>query len=504
MTTAAATRKAANAARTAARAAGQAAEAAAEVTEPERPLGPAGEFPEEYAAEYADDLESPWAGHFRRGRPSGDEFGHEIVIVRKKAPLPAWAAGKAIPLHTFDDPYSVASLEDEVKRLARDGGWGSGLYRFEARDGRTNRIVEPGVYETPIVLDGDAAALIPTPHPLAAAGPGLGVRDVFEVAEKIAPKPTPAPSVFDDLVKMKQAGMLPDNPDVTKWIPLATALLAGLKEVFQRPPDPVTTALLTKLATPDPLTTALLTKLADRALEPAKTAGLGDRLVGRVLDYALESGGGGERSLLGEVKDLLVGVAETEAGRNAGAGVRDVGAAILERVRGGGAPLAPRGPVPAVATPATPLPSGALHQVQLELAGAAQRREQSYFPVFVNRVRELFPQGGAQVLDAIAAGTMTDEQAFQQLEAVGFQLTPPVQSYLRWLMGWLRWQYRQAAGRPTAPAAPPTSGPNGTTVVAPGVGRCTQCGVEYEGEPAAFADPCDRCGGPIVAVEGPR
>jgi len=31
-------------------------------------------------------------------------------------------------------------------------------------------------------------------------------------AEKIAPKPTPAPSVFDDLVKMKQAGIGPLDP----------------------------------------------------------------------------------------------------------------------------------------------------------------------------------------------------------------------------------------------------------------------------------------------------
>jgi len=443
----------------------------------------------------------------------GDDGGGIYLTVFKISPLPSDARGEPYDLGVIRSVIDLDNLRDHVIPLAQQAGeFGRGVFRVYAHSSKKQawgghafvspRSVQRHLFVPPVpgVLPGGMPAT-------AAAAVGLGVKDVFEVADRIKAQTPAAPSALDELVKLRQAGMLPEGVDIKAWIPLATVLLSGLKEVFQRPPDPVTTALLTKLATPDPLVTALLTKLADRALEPAKSTGLGDRLVGRVLDYALESGGvGGERSLLGEVKDLLVGVAETEAGRNFGAGARDVGAAVLERVRGGGA--VPRGPAAPVTAAATPLPSGAMHQVQTELAAAAQRRDQSYFPVFVSRVRELFPTGGAAVLEAIAGGTMDDAQAFVQLEAVGFQLTPPVQSYLRWLMGWLRWQYKQTAARPAVPmppaAAPPTSGPNGTTVVAPGVGRCMQCGTEYEGEPASFAEPCDKCGGQIIAVEGPR
>ena len=481
----------------------------------EQPLPPSAPFtdlpetPEEQLEEQREfEALNKWQQLARES--GGDDGGGIYLTVFKISPLPSDARGEPYDLGVIRNVIDLDNLRDHVIPLAQQAGeFGRGVFRVYAHSAKKqawggHAFVSPRSVQRHLFVPSVPGVLPGGMPAAAAAAAGFGVKDVFDVAERI--KPAPMPSALDELVKLKQAGMLPEGVDIKAWIPLATVLLAGLKDVFARPADPVTTALLTKLATPDPLVTALLTKLADRALEPARTTGLGDRLVGRVLDYALESGGsGGERSLLGEVKDLLVGVAETEAGRNFGAGARDVGAAVLERVRGGGAPV-PRGPAAPVTAVATPLPSGAMQQVQTELASAAARRDQAYFPVFVSRVREMFPQGGAAVLEAIAAGTMDDAQAFVQLEAVGFQLPPPVQAYLRWLMGWLRWQHKQTAARPSAPSAAvvPTSGPNGTTVVAAGVGRCTQCGVEYEGEPASFADPCDKCGGQIIPVEGPR
>jgi len=243
----------------------------------------------------------------------------------------------------------------------------------------------------------------------------------------------------------------------------------------------------------DPAMKLLIAKAIEKAFEPSRTTGLGDTF--KLLEFAADrfGGGGGDRHWLGEAKELLVGVLETDAARAAAAGIRDTGAAVLERVRTGG-PVVPTAGRPPVVAPPSPL-----GQLQGELEAAAARSDEKYFPTFVQRIRTMFATGGGpETLDGIAAGRIGDDQALAIIAGAGIQTPPAVQRYLTWFMRWLRYQHRPPAGAP-APAPPaPASSSNGA---AGGLGRCQNCGQRYQDcDAESLKLPCDRCGGTVAAV----
>ncbi len=164
----------------------------------------------------------------------------------------------------------------------------------------------------------------------------------------------------------------------------------------------------------------------------------------------------------------------------------------VEQIRRGAAP-APTAVPPAIV------------QFQQELEQAARQHLVGFFPTLRQRILELWPEGGAELLAAVTADPAADAMAMERLGQAGIQLTPAIQTFLRTFANWCRYVARQQAGAGAAPAA--TNGAGG-----PVRARCDRCRAEFQLDDEAqwLADTkvCDQktaggvlCGGVLVRSE---
>jgi len=173
-------------------------------------------------------------------------------------------------------------------------------------------------------------------------------------------------------------------------------------------------------------------------------------------------------------------------------GVRDIATsrARIAEIRRGAAP-----------TPTSVPP--AIVEFQAELERAAAQHLVGFFPTLRQKVLELWPQGGAELLAAVAADPAADAVAMERLSQGGIRFTPAVTTFLKTFAHWLRYTARQQAG--AAPAA--TNGAPGAVRV-----QCRTWNTVYalddESQWASDSKLCDAqgpaggpCRGPLVRIE---
>ena len=164
---------------------------------------------------------------------------------------------------------------------------------------------------------------------------------------------------------------------------------------------------------------------------------------------------------------------------------------------------------PGPAAPATPLPgtlTRELQDFQRELDSAAGRDDNGFFPTLRERILAVFPQGGAELLNAVSLDEGADAVGLERLQQVGLTVTPKIGAYLKNFCRWLRYMQRQ-----TATATPTPNGPAPAPVIVHGAGgqvhaRCQQCRTTYilddEQQWAEDSKRCDnaQCGGTLVRL----
>lgn len=486
-------------ARAAAKAAGTAARVAADEANRQRPPEEALPPATSEEAELEDELAALHA-HLSTLQAGAQRVRMDIYLMN---PLPPGFKHQ-LYLDRLEDFRTVENLEQEIARkIQARGRWGpmevrlssklcdpdTGVWRYLRHDmlgldvERTEAAVQAATQAT---APATAAGSL---NPIDAAKTMLEVGRTLGAPAGAAVDPTE--SLMKLLALAKELGVLPQTAraeDLLGKLTLqAPSLLGALREVltFLRPQDTGAQLLAT------------ITALKDLGLigRPEKSGNMQDLLAVAELILDRAPGGGEGRSTWVETMDLL--------GRHFGPGVERFGEALLEHVRQRQG--MPAGARPGVAAGAPALPA-MVAQIQRELDEAALRLNDGYFPRLAERLRTAFEGGrGADFLEAIRAGQVTDLVAFDTFTGVGFRLDEPLRRYLTRFLNWLRQQGRgrpapRGAEAPAAAAAPP----NGAGAAPRVVGRCERCGATYDypDEASLTAEGlCEPpCGGRIVRV----
>jgi hypothetical protein len=328
------------------------------------------------------------------------------------------------------------------------------------------------------------------------------------VAAAAAAVGTPAPGVPMDPIaaaeKMLEAGrrLTPEKSQTEAIGPLITSVAGAFEKLASASSGPTSEVWKAVIPTIGPLLTRLLTP------PPPPKDDFLEKLVLLRESGLLRSGGGG--SSMQDTLAIMKFAAETFGGAGGESGWSDKIFSFLDRhaetalargkdlidlarVRAQNRPPAPAPPraMPAGGDHPASIPPE-LQQLQQEINVAAARHDTGFFPTLRDRIVQIFPTGGAELLEAVSINEGADDIGLGRLKEAGVNLTPQVQSYLKTFCNWLRWVRREEQRRAAAPA--PSSPPAAATPVR---ARCGKCGTTYQlDDEQQWADDSKVCDSP--------
>lgn len=422
---------------------------------------------------------------------------------------PGCEAPHKIPGRIAGDFRAIDDLSDEIERLIQKAGfWGSYKLRLLPKvfcpsphvSNRGNpcpgkRWHFEGHHDVSLtVRKNDEAAEIAaansrvTAPGAAAIDPITAARTMLEAGKALTP-PAPEKSQAETLGPLVASV-------ATAFEKLASAQSGPTAEIWKTV-APLIPPLLTRVLTPakDDFLEKLVLMQQAGMLRNGQGGGLRDAL--EIFRFAMDQadrGGGGERTWTDRAFDFLDRHADSALQR--GKELID-----LARTRAARAAAAPPPAMPPGTVTATP----ALLEFQRELTQQAATQNAGYFPMLRERIVTLFPQGGAELLDAVSLDPAADQVGLERLAQAGLTLTPAVIDYLRTFCNWLRYQHRrQGGGAPTVVTPPTPAATNGAGARVRA--RCENCGTGFElDDEQQWADDskvCDQpgCGGRLVRV----
>ncbi len=435
----------------------------------------------------ADELDA-LARHLAQLEAGAGEIRMDIYLTH---PLPA-GFKERMYLDRIEGFRALDDLNDEIaRRIQARGRWGPMQLFLHSKvrgtDGRwqfipgASRTVALDVAKTEGAVSAATAATTAgvTVDPIAAAEKMLEAgkrlmpaQPEKSQAETLGPLITSVAGAFEKLASASS------GPSAEIWKTVA----------------PLVPPLLTKLLAPpkdDFLEKLVLMREAGLMRTGGSGSGIQDALA--IMRFAFENApaGAGERTWGDRLFEFLDRHAESGLARG-----KELIELARQRAAARPAPAVPAAPLlPAGAAPTVP---PALAEFQQELLVASSRHDTGFFPTLRERVVTLFPQGGAELIDAVSVDTAADEVGIGRLREAGIQVTPSIHAYLRTFCNWLRYVRRQQQAPP-----PGAASANGAKPVN---ARCSSCGTTYqlddEAQWTADTKRCDNgeCHGELVRV----